>query len=486
MRKQSGFVGWSKQDEIARSLYEHRRVTVRASHGPGKTAVAGALVDDFMSLGPCRIVTTAPTWPQVETLLWAEINQRVRQARIPWGKKPTKTMWKIRDDWAAYGFSTDQPERFQGHHGRRVLLVVDEASGVDERIFEAGMGFLTGEESYVLYLGNPTRMTGSFYRSHQPDSGFHRISISTFDCPAFTGEEVSDELRWSLPSKQWEEWARAEWGVESPEYRVRVLGEFANLIGRPYFKAAHIDQVEPVAPRRRGFLTGDAHRGGSVEFHDQPDGELRIWHARREGRKYVVFADVAGQVRAEDWEQREESHRGSGDDYCAAQVLDVQSGEQVAELQARIDPDVYAEALVRLCWVYRDDERTPCWLGVESNAMGQATLAVLKRELRFRRLWRRQRLENARSQSAPALGLVTNRDTRERMIASLRATLREAPGRIHSEWLVQELRSFVYHDNGYGAAGAGTHDDLVISMAGALEMRDQVLRRPGSDEGKAA
>lgn len=481
MEKQSGFVGWSKQDEIARALYEHRRVTVRASHGPGKTAVAGALVDDFMSLGPCRIVTTAPTWPQVETLLWAEINQRVRQAKIPWAKKPTKTSWKIRDDWAAYGFSTDQPERFQGHHGRRVLLVVDEASGVDERIFEAGMGFLTGEESYVLYLGNPTRMLGSFYRSHQADSGFHRVHISTFDCPAFTGEAVSDELRWSLPSRQWEEWARLEWGEDSPEYRVRVLGEFANLIGRPYFKAAHIDAIRTVQPKRRGFLTGDPVQGGKVEWHDDAHGELRVWKAKQPGRRYVVFADVAGQVRAEDWEQREETHRGSGDDYCAAQVLDLDTGEQVAEFHARVDPDVYGRHLARLCYVWSDPDGHPCWLGVESNAMGQATLAELK-HLRFRRLWRRTKLEAARSQKAPALGLVTNRDSRERMIATLRATLREAPGRIHSEWLVGELRAFVYHDNGYGSAGAGAHDDLVISMAGALEMRDQVLRRPGSDE----
>lgn len=480
----NGFVGWSKQNDVIEALHAHKRVTVRASHGPGKTAVAGALVEDFMRLGPCRIVTTAPTWPQVETLLWAEINQRVRQARMPWSKRPTKTMWKIRDDWAAYGFSTDQPERFQGHHGRRVLLVVDEASGVDERIFEAGMGFLTGEESYVLYLGNPTRMTGSFYRSHQPDSGFHRIHISTMDCPAFTGEEVSDELKWSLPSKQWVDWARQEWGEDSPEYRVRVLGEFANLIGRPYFKAAHVDAVVASPPKRRGFLTGDPVRGSKVEFHEDRDGDLRIWSAPVKGRRYVIFGDVAGQVRAEEWEQREESTRGSGDDFCAAQVLDLETGDQVAEFHARMDPDVYGRALARIAYVWADPDGAPCWLGVESNAMGQATLAELK-HLRFRRLWRRNKLENARAAKAPALGLVTNRDTRERMIASLRATLREAPGRIHSEWLVQELRAFVYHDNGYGSAGPGAHDDRVMSMAGVLEMRDQVLRRPGSDEAAA-
>jgi hypothetical protein len=68
------------------------------------------------------------------------------------------------------------------------------------------------------------------------------------------------------------------------------------------------------------------------------------------------------------------------------------------------------------------------------------------------------------------------------MLAQLRWVLREAPGLLKSEGLVSELRSFVYHENGYGSASAGTHDDRVIATAGAFEMRNQVLRKPGSDE----
>jgi hypothetical protein len=484
IRKFNGFTGWSKQDEIIRELYGHRRVAVQSSHGAGKTAVAAAIVEDFMRLGPCRVVTTAPTWFQVETLLWAEIHRRVREARVPWQTRPNKTTWKIRDNWAAYGLSPKEPERFQGHHGRRVLLVVDEASGVEEEIFEAGQGFLTGHDSYVLYISNPTKMSGAFYRACQPDSGFHHVKISTFDTPYFTGEEVAEDTLRSLPSQGWVNGRVDEWGEDDPRYRVRVLGEFAHLTGRAYFNIKQIDSIEVTEPKFRGFLTGDAVRGGRVVFNDDSGGELRIWKAPEGNRRYMIFGDVAGQVREEEWEAREDREKGSGDDWCAAQVLDMETGEQVAELQAQMDPDVYGRALARLGYVYHGSDRA-AWLGVEANNMGQATLTELK-HLRYPKLWRRQKYELVRGSRAAALGLVTTRDARERMLAFLRATLRQAPGRLHSAWLVAELRSFVFHESGYGSAASGTHDDLVIGIAGALEMRDQIVHKAGSDEAAAA
>lgn len=486
IRRFNGFVGWSKQNEIIRAVHATRRVAVQSSHGVGKTSVAAAVVEDFMRLGPCRVVTTAPTWFQVETLLWSEIHRRVRAAHVPWVTKPMKASWKVRDDWAAYGLSPNEPERFQGHHGVRTLLVVDEASGVGEDIFEAGQGFLTGRYSFVLYISNPTRMTGSFYRACQPDSGFHHIKIGTFDTPNFTGEAgIAQEVLDSLPDQQWVDERLAEYGEDDPRYRVRVLGEFADLTGRAYFQTKHIDEVAVRTPKYRGFLTGEAIRPkegkkNRIVFNDDPAGDLRIWHVADKNRRYIIFGDVAGQVRTDDWEAREDRERGSGDDWCAACVLDLETGEQVAELHGQMDPDVYGRALARLGYVYAGADRA-AWLGVEANNMGQATLTELK-HMRYPRLWRRQKFEVIKGTRAAALGLVTTRDSRERMLAFLRATLRQAPGRLHSAWLVSELRSFVFHESGYGSASSGTHDDLVIATAGALEMRDQVLHRPGSDE----
>lgn len=485
IEKMNGFKPWSKQAEIIRALYADRRVAVQSCHGVGKTAVAAAIVEDFMSQGPCRVVTTAPTNHQVETLLWGEIRNRARTAQVPWEKRPNRKNWIIRDDWAAYGFSTNEPERFSGHHGARLLFVVDEASGVDEAIYNAARGFLTGSNSFVLMIGNPTQMVGTFFDNCQPTATrWTRIKLSAYDSPVFTGESVSPELLAALPQVEWVEEMKEDWGEESPEFRVRVLGEFAPVVGRLYYPSKHIQRIEPVPPKREGILSGDVAPGGRVTFDEERGGPLRIWSVPSKQRSYVIFADAAGQVREEDYEMRERVGRGQGDDFCAAIVLDLETGEQVAEYREQMDPDVYGRMLARLGYVYAGKDRA-AWLGVESNSMGQATLSELK-NAKYPRLWRRQQKESARQRVAPKLGLETNRASRERICQFFKPTLRERPQRVKSELVKYELERFVKDEMDFGRAASGFHDDLVISFAGALEMRDQVLRRVGSDEQVAA
>jgi hypothetical protein len=60
------------------------------------------------------------------------------------------------------GLSTDQGVRFQGFHGR-VLIVVDEAPGVKADIWEAIEGIRAGGDVRVLALGNPTIASGPFH-----------------------------------------------------------------------------------------------------------------------------------------------------------------------------------------------------------------------------------------------------------------------------------------------------------------------------------
>ena len=480
----NGFQPWSKQRDIIKALYEHRRVAVQSCHGVGKTAVAAVIVEDFMRMGPCRIVTTAPTNHQVETLLWGEIRKRARGAKMPWTRQPSKKKWEIRDDWAAFGFSTNEPERFSGHHGRRLLFVVDEASGVKEEIFTASKGFLTGKNAYVLMISNPTQMAGTFYENCQPTkTRWHNIKISAFDCPSFTGEQVHADLADELPQPDWVEEMREDWESEdAPEFKVRVLGEFAPVWGRLYFPPKHVQSVQPVPFKREGYLSGDVDRGSRVTFTEEKGGPLRIWSVPDKTRSYLIAGDVAGQVREDDYTMRERVQKASGDDYCAAVVLDLETGEQVAEYREQTDPDKYGRMLARLGYVYAGRDRA-AWLGVESNNMGQAALSELK-NARYPRLWRRQQKEQARARQAPKLGLETNKHTRERLLTFLGATLREKPERIKSEIAKYELERFVKDEMGFGEAASGFHDDVVLAWAIALEMRDQVLRRPGSDEEK--
>lgn len=224
---------WSKQREILEALRDHDKVAVRSSHGIGKTFTAAQAVLWFLAVhANSRVITTAPTWTQVEQLLWRAIRGQVAKAHdagqgemFP---RPHTTKLELGPEWFAIGQSTDQPERFQGHHADHLLLVVDEASGVAEAIFEAAEGFLTAEGAKVLLIGNPTQLGGQFYRAFTSESTrWHQIHVSTLDTPNYTGEQVPADVARALPRKDWAAEMAEAWGEDSPVYQVRVLGNFA-------------------------------------------------------------------------------------------------------------------------------------------------------------------------------------------------------------------------------------------------------------------
>src|SRR5581483_8166216 len=55
---------------------------------------------------------------------------------------------------------------------------------------------------------------------------WHTITISAFDTPNLTGEDVPPELAELLISKSWVEEKALEWGTDNPLYLSKVLGEF--------------------------------------------------------------------------------------------------------------------------------------------------------------------------------------------------------------------------------------------------------------------
>lgn len=223
VRRVLGGDPWEKQEEVLVSVRDFRRVAVRACHGVGKTKVAAWVALWFLYCHRnSKVITTAPTWHQVENLLWREIHASHASSRIPLGGKVLQTQIEIGKQWFALGLSTDKPERFQGFHAENILLIVDEASGVDQRIFEAAEGFLTSPGARLLLIGNPTQLAGEFYTSFR-SLLYHKIHISAFDSPNLKAGKV---VRPYLVTPEWVEEKRIQWGEESPMWHSRVLGEF--------------------------------------------------------------------------------------------------------------------------------------------------------------------------------------------------------------------------------------------------------------------
>jgi hypothetical protein len=115
---------------------------------------------------------------------------------------------------------------FQGFHAKYILVVKDEASGVPTPLWTAAESVASNRYSRILVIGNPDVPEGDFYDACQDESPYHVIKIGYHDTPAFTGEQVPEEVLDVLISPEWVESRRQAWGEESALFQAKVLGQF--------------------------------------------------------------------------------------------------------------------------------------------------------------------------------------------------------------------------------------------------------------------
>ena len=185
--------------------------------------------------------------------------------------------------------------------------------------------------------------------------------------------------------------------------------------------------------------------------NSQDNGRLLMWLPtnREEQRQYIIGVDTAG--------------GGSEGDYACAQVIDRRIGLQCAELHGHFPPYELARRLAALGREYGN-----ALIAVERNNHGYGVLAHLK-DLRYENLFQQGGQE----------GWLTSVVTRPAMIENLAAALIEQPELFHSPRLLGELKTFVRHADGHGAAAEGAHDDCVMAMAIALAVRREDAGRVG-------
>ena len=215
---------WSKQRDIMTALLDHRRVAVRSCHGVGKSHIASRVTAWWLDTHPdAFVVTSAPTYAQVRGVLWRYIRQVHRKVGLP--GRVNQTEWHLDDDLVAVGRKpADQDETsMQGYHAAHLLVVLDEACGIPEALWNAADSLTSNQGCQILAIGNPDNPQSHFAKVCQ---SWHTIGISAFDSPNLTGEEVPEVLASRLISRAWVDEKAVDWGVDNPIYISKVLGEF--------------------------------------------------------------------------------------------------------------------------------------------------------------------------------------------------------------------------------------------------------------------
>ena len=198
-----------------------RKMSVRSGHGTGKSTTSSwAMLWYVLLRFPNKVVVTAPTSGQLFDALFAELKRwinelppqlqvllTVKSDRVELSAAPAEAFISARTSRA------ETPEALAGVHSQNVLLVVDEASGVPEKVFEAAAGSMSGHSATTILLSNPTRSSGTFFESQtRLASTWWTRRWSCVESP-LVSEEFVDEMR-------------ARYGEDSNAFRIRVLGEF--------------------------------------------------------------------------------------------------------------------------------------------------------------------------------------------------------------------------------------------------------------------
>lgn len=114
--------------------------------------------------------------------------------------------------------------------------------GIPVSIYTASDAITTAPMDRVLSVGNPDDPNTEFGRIfNQPTGEWNLITVSAYDTPNFTGEDVPDYLKKSLPQPEWVESRKREWGEDSARFQSKVLAQFPEQGSDAFFSQMAID-----------------------------------------------------------------------------------------------------------------------------------------------------------------------------------------------------------------------------------------------------
>lgn len=242
---------------------------------------------DFLQVNyPARVVTTAPTFSQVEGILWKEIRNYYYQAKFPIGGRMLQTSLHFKDDWFAEGISTTDVGRFQGRHNENLLVILDEASGVHKDIWDASEAL---HYTRILAIGNPLDDSGPFY-DNSLSSHWHHIQVNCEECTEWQRQNGK------IPGLVTQEWIDEQYemfGRNSPWCQVHVRGEFPEQGSDTLISRKWVEEARKRTPKDLEELEEDSTKIISCDVATK-HGENETVIGYRYGH---VFKDLKGYYR---------------------------------------------------------------------------------------------------------------------------------------------------------------------------------------------
>ena len=278
-------------------------------------------------------------------------------------------------------------------------------------------------------------------KRHFIDSGLATVCFSTYKDNKF----LTDDDRKALEDLKY---------TDEYTYRVYCLGEWG-VLGKTVFDAKAIqNRLETIRkPIRTGYFTYkyDGLKITDIKLVTDPNGYIKIYDVPRL-TEYCIGGDTAGE----------------GSDYFIGMVLDARTGNQVAVLKHQFDADQYTKQMYCLGMHYKT-----ALIGIEAN-FDSFPIMELQR-LGYPKQYTREAQDTYTGRTEKRFGFKTTSLTRPTIISKLIEIVREHCETIYDRETLEELLTIVRNEKGRIEAPEGGHDDMMMALAIAHHIRDQVV-----------
>jgi len=317
------------------------------------------------------------------------------------------------------------------------LLFIDEAAFIEniDTIWAAVYPIIsTGGRAFVLSTVNGV---GNWYhemwlKALNGESDFHPIDIAKEDHPEYYRNPDYEWLYTEMEKKgifidDWERSTRANMPHKKwlQEYCCEFLGT-----GDTYIEGSILSNLDQrtVKPKYRTY-----------------NNRMYVWEDPIPGAEYIIATDPS---------------LGRERDNAAFVILNAYTGNLAAEFYSNTTPlNELAEILNVQGMRYNTAVICP-----ERNNIGHVLIDHLFERLEYENMWFDDKNQ---------IGEQVTQKSRDTILAEMEEALRMEKVKINSKRLVSELNTFIVRDSGKAEADKNQHDDLVMSLALAVYLRNK-------------
>ena len=248
-------------------------------------------------------------------------------------------------------------------------------------------------------------------------------------------------------------------------YNVYCLGMWG-VLGKTVFDARKISERLQVIPKpiKTGYFNYDydGMKITNIRWINDRNGYINIYRLPDTVQtKFCIGGDTAGE----------------GSDYYTAHVLDAKTGEQVASFRNQFDADLYVKQIYCLGKYYSYYnptlvKRESALIGIEAN-FDSFPIRELTR-LGYTNQYVREAVDTYTGRTEKRFGFRTTSLTRPTIISNLIEIVREHCELLNDKDTLEELLTIIRNEKGRIEAPEGGHDDEMMGLAIAYEIRNQV------------